>query len=79
MSYVPGVLTAGDLPDIAAAIAPASVRVEGLVDGVNRRASQRLVQAEWDELSRRNPSLSVSSEPTDEYIAWLAASLDRNK
>lgn len=35
---VPGLLTAGDLPDVAAAIAPRRLLVEGLVDGTNRRA-----------------------------------------
>jgi hypothetical protein len=35
---VPGLLTAGDLSDIAGAIAPRPLRIEGLVDGTNRRA-----------------------------------------
>jgi dienelactone hydrolase len=34
---VPGALTAGDLPEVAALLAPRPVRLEGLVDGVNRR------------------------------------------
>ncbi len=33
---VPGALTAGDLADVAAALAPRPVRLEGLVDGRNR-------------------------------------------
>jgi dienelactone hydrolase len=37
---VPGALTAGDLGDVTAALAPRPVRVENLVDGRNRRASQ---------------------------------------
>jgi hypothetical protein len=35
---VPGALTAGDLCDVAAALAPRPLRLEGLVDGLNRRA-----------------------------------------
>ncbi|HEX5272284.1 MAG TPA: acetylxylan esterase [Gemmataceae bacterium] len=34
---VPGALTAGDLGDVAAALAPRPLRQEGLVDGQNRR------------------------------------------
>lgn len=36
-AVVPGVLTTGDLPDLAAAIAPRPLRLESLVDGTNRR------------------------------------------
>ena len=38
-ALVPGALTAGDLCDLAAALAPRPLRVEGLVDGLNRKAS----------------------------------------
>jgi len=34
---VPGVLTIGDLPDLAGAVAPRHLRIEGSVDGQNRR------------------------------------------
>src|SRR5262249_5784398 len=36
---VPGALTASDLNDVADAVAPRPVRLEALVDGVNRPAS----------------------------------------
>ncbi len=36
-AVVPSVLTTGDLPDLAAAIAPRPLRLESLVDGTNRR------------------------------------------
>ncbi len=36
-AVVPGALTAGDVSDIAAALAPRPIRLTGLVDGVNRR------------------------------------------
>lgn len=36
-ALVPGALTAGDLSDVAGALAPRPLRLEGLVDGLNRR------------------------------------------
>jgi len=36
---VPGALTTGDLCDVAAVLAPRALRLEGMVDGVNRRVS----------------------------------------
>jgi dienelactone hydrolase len=36
-AVVPGALTVGDLDDVAAALAPRPVRLEGRVDGLNRR------------------------------------------
>jgi cephalosporin-C deacetylase-like acetyl esterase len=36
-AIIPGSLTVGDLSDIAAALAPRPLRLEGLVDGCNRR------------------------------------------
>src|SRR5205807_3523843 len=38
-AVVPGALTAGDLCDVAAALAPRPVRLADLVDGGNRRVS----------------------------------------
>jgi dienelactone hydrolase len=38
-AVVPGALTAGDLCDVAAALAPRPLRLAGLVDGQNRRVS----------------------------------------
>jgi hypothetical protein len=35
-ALIPGALTAGDLCDVAAALAPRPLRMEGLVDGLNR-------------------------------------------
>jgi hypothetical protein len=44
-AVVPGALSAGDLCDVAAALAPRPLRLEGLVDGLNREVPA-------DELSR---------------------------
>jgi hypothetical protein len=38
-AVVPGALAAGDLCDVAAALAPRPLRLEGLVEGLNRRVS----------------------------------------
>jgi dienelactone hydrolase len=38
-AVVPAALTAGDLCDVAAALAPRPVRLEGLVDGLNRKVT----------------------------------------
>jgi hypothetical protein len=40
-AIVPGALTAGDLCDVATAQAPRPLRLEGLVDGLNRRVAQK--------------------------------------
>jgi len=46
---VPGALTAGDLSDLAAAIHQSKrpIRVEGLVDGTNRRVKSELIDQDW--------------------------------
>jgi dienelactone hydrolase len=38
-ALVPGALTAGDLADVAASLAPRPLRLDGLVDGLNREVS----------------------------------------
>jgi hypothetical protein len=47
-STVPGALTAGDLCDVAAALAPRPVRLTGLVDGLNRTLMTEAVQAMYE-------------------------------
>lgn len=42
-ALVPGALTAGDLADVAAALAPRPLHLEGLVDGLNRKVSAEIV------------------------------------
>ena len=76
---IPGVLRIGDLPDIAAVLSPVPVRVDGLVDGTNRRATPESVKSDWHVLSNRDTSVIVSREPGNDYIAWLIAALNRIK
>jgi dienelactone hydrolase len=76
---IPGVLTIGDLPDIAVVLSPVPVRVDGLVDGTNRQVTPKSMKRDWHVLSGRNKSLIVSREPSNNYIDWLIAALNRTK
>jgi cephalosporin-C deacetylase-like acetyl esterase len=42
-AIIPGALTTGDLSEVAAALAPRSLRLEGLVDGTNRKVSAAIL------------------------------------
>jgi dienelactone hydrolase len=78
-AVVPGALTAGDLADVAAALAPRSLRLEGLVDGLNRRLSTdrlteiyRTTRAGYQD-AKAADRFSVQAEPlSDERLAdWF--------
>jgi hypothetical protein len=45
---LPGALTTGDLPDVAGSLAPRPLRLEGLVDGLNRRVAAAAVQKTYE-------------------------------
>jgi hypothetical protein len=45
---VPGVLTKGDLADVAAALPPCRLKLEGMVDGLNRTLSADKVRSLYD-------------------------------
>src|SRR5262245_51570234 len=47
-AIVPGALTAGDLSDVAAALAPRPLRLEGLVDGRNRLMEEQDLRRLFD-------------------------------
>lgn len=81
-ALVPGALTAGDLGDVAAALAPRPLKLEGLVDGLNRRASADQVTQAF-ELTRsayrsagalERLHIRAESEPK-ELAAWLLKQL----
>ena len=83
---VPGALTAGDLCDVAAALAPRPLRLEGLVSARNipvpeaelRRCLEPAVAAYAGHAGRLALSpgpLASSRYPTDDVAAWLAAAL----
>jgi hypothetical protein len=77
-ALVPGALTAGDLGEVAASLAPRPLKLEGLVDGRNHRASaEQLDQAfELTRSAYRSADardrlhIRVESEPK-ELAAWL--------
>jgi dienelactone hydrolase len=79
---VPGLLTAGDLPDVAAAIAPRSLRVEGLFDGTNRRAKS--IQ-EWQTASaaynrsRGELVVEIDAGQTADMVDWLVSAMTSSK
>ena len=78
---VPGALCAGDLCDVAAALAPRALRFESLVDGRNcvveeaelRRALQPALQAYAGHAER----LVLRPTVTEEAGAWLAEQVNR--
>jgi dienelactone hydrolase len=76
---IPGVLTAGDLEDVAAALAPRPLRLEALVDGLNRRATQAEARAAL-EIARKGYEemgagkqfhLDQQGSPDKTGVAWL--------
>jgi hypothetical protein len=74
---VPGALTAGDIPDLVAWLEPLPVRVEGMVDGTNRRVSDQVLQREWGSALRQHPGAVALADPTDEAMGWLVSRLLR--
>lgn len=76
---VPGALTAGDLADVAASLAPLPLRFEGLVDGRNCEVSEPELRR-WLEPARQvygahERRLVLSPSVTGQAAAWLAAEL----
>ena len=82
-SVIRGILSIADLPDICAALAPRSLRMEGLVDGCNRRVSRPQVEETYY-LARsayaraeRPDRLSIDIENAfaDNISMWFASHL----
>jgi hypothetical protein len=76
---VPGILTVGDLCDISAALAPRSLRLEGLVDGRNRPVGMpelrdwlRPTLEAYEEYADR---LLLEDRLTEDIASWLSAAL----
>lgn len=78
-AVVPGALTAGDLCDVAAALAPRPLRLEGLVDGRNVRLPLPEIERRFEPALRaykQSPErLRLAAEPADDLAAWLAQTL----
>jgi dienelactone hydrolase len=81
-ALVPGALTAGDLCDVAAVLAPRPLRLEGLVDGLNREVpadvlaqTQRPVLAAYRALEAE-PRLQLGgAEGTGPAARWILQQL----
>ena len=78
-AVVPGALTAGDLCDVAAALAPRALRMEGLVDGRNCAANPEDVSFRCESVRRayaQAPGQLVQTHGVSEdFASWLLASV----
>ncbi len=71
-AIVPGVLTVEDLPSLARSLAPRQVRLEGLVDGLNRRMDEATLTRLYGEGKGGTVQKSVEESKTDDVAGWLA-------
>jgi hypothetical protein len=81
---VPGALTAGDLCDVAAALAPRPLRLEGLVDGLNRRVRADDLAKTYEpataayRAAKAEKNLQLAAEPDGAAAAkWLLDNLTK--
>jgi dienelactone hydrolase len=77
---VPGVLTKGDLVDLAASLAPCRLCLDRLVDGLNRPLSSDDVRRIYEPIIKayKSKDASVSFSPGDSLGAqWLLDTLER--
>lgn len=79
---VPGVLTTGDLADIAESLAPRPLRLEGVVDGQNRRVAPETLAKQYGTAraayQAANAADRLALEPDGrerDRAAWLLAQL----
>lgn len=76
---IPRALMAGDLSDIAAAVAPRPIRIEKMVDGTNRPASGPAIDQEWSRVRQayesQDSAQRVSINEQDSTIEWLIKQL----
>jgi hypothetical protein len=78
-ALVPGVFTAGDLCDLAAGIAPRALRLENLVDGLNRRVTSAQVAKTFEPARTAYRTLQASArlwldgegKRSDSAAQWL--------
>jgi dienelactone hydrolase len=72
---VPSALTAGDLCDVAAALAPRPLRLEGLVDAMNRRVTGDSLEKTYEPTRKAYPpqrfDLEAKPAPSKPAAPWL--------
>jgi len=82
-AVVPGALTAGDLCDVAAALAPRPLRIEGLVDGRNCAATQEDINVHYESVRRAYgqapKEFVLTSGAGKDFASWLGASVRGGK
>lgn len=80
-AIVPNATTAGDLADLAAALAPRRLRLEGMVDGRNRLAGDARLARDYavarEAFSGRPGDLRISTAEGNDAADWLAEALGR--
>jgi cephalosporin-C deacetylase-like acetyl esterase len=77
-AMVPGAAACGDLPLVAKTIADRPLWLSKLVDGRNRKASSKEIDARYGEVLRRWPGPTVAGVPSDADLArWLMANSSR--
>jgi dienelactone hydrolase len=82
---VPGALTAGDLCDVAAALSPRPLRLEAMVDGLNRRVKLNALEKTYGPAriaygdGQPQSALRLAEEPSSPADAarWLLDNLSR--
>ncbi|GDY21204.1 hypothetical protein LBMAG56_25500 [Verrucomicrobiota bacterium] len=79
-AIIPGALTAGDLLDLAAALAPRPVHLESLVDGRNLALTATAARTAFASVTASSPGAAATwqiTEPTPDraLAAWLAQAL----
>jgi hypothetical protein len=77
---VPGALTAGDLGDVAAAIAPCSLRIDDVVDGQNRQVTEDEAALAFSMVKESyagglSTRLSLPGSRTTSIATWFQKSL----
>jgi len=82
-AVIPGVLTIGDLPDLAAASAPRPLRMDGLVDGFNRVRTAAEVRDVYRPARQNYSSAGAADRLNIHYTAtppatWLLIQLTLN-
>ena len=78
-AVVPGMLRAADLNVLAAANAKRGLRMEALVDGLNRRVDQKTLAAVYGTVvtGRAERALNEEASSPAEVAAWLIAQVNR--
>lgn len=80
-AVAPGLLNIGDLPDLAAALAPRHLRIEAAVDGHNRLVSAEELNRTYGpttavyKKAQHANRLQLESKTAPSLVEWLAATL----